>query len=222
MKRSTRLLMAPVLALLCAADATPASTPEALRSQASFCSEVQALIVATNVEATNTLHAQHRAFVLSKPSIKPIATHQHEPAEGEPGAAEGMISCKMKSADHIRTVHGPSAAGEDIGCDGVMRVIVEASLARQDGAASRNPAKIEILPEQQVDNGDAWLAPLKVIERASDGALRIRTRGLRKDWLDPRYAEHREEIRGVRYCHLVAPWFLDRVLSGEVVLERGE
>jgi hypothetical protein len=215
MTHAFRSLSVTVLAALLTAHLASASAADALRSQASFCSDVQALIVATNVEASNVLHSKHRAFVLSKPSVKPLVTHQHEPEEGEPGASEGMISCKMKTADHLRAIYGPKAAGTDLGCDGVMRVIVDASLKRQDNGASKAATRIEILPEQYVDNGDAWLAPLKVLEQASDGVLHIRTRGLRNDWLDARYAKQREEIRGVRYCHLVAPWFLDRVLSGE-------
>jgi len=51
---------------------------------------------------------------------------------------------------------------------------------------------------------------------APDGTLHVRSKGMRNDWLDPRLATADPRVKGTRYCHLVAPEYLRRVLLGEV------
>jgi hypothetical protein len=60
-----------------------------------------------------------------------------------------------------------------------------------------------------------WLAPFALTTIGSDGALHIHSKAMRNDWLDPALARAPPQFKGTRYCHLIAPQYLARVLRGE-------
>jgi hypothetical protein len=131
-----------------------------------------------------------------------------------------MVSCKMKTADHLVAEYGAGAAGADIGCSGVNRLTLGRVLEAMTPAERR---RLRIKPQQVVFEedfvtplGPVWLEPYPMARLGDDGRLRIQSRAMRNDWLDPRYATAPPQFRGTRYCHLIAPEHLARLLRGEV------
>ena len=59
-----------------------------------------------------------------------------------------------------------------------------------------------------------WLAPFLLTTEDDAGTLTIHSKGFRVDWLDPRFANMDARVRGVHYCHLIAPGYLRDLLSG--------
>jgi len=131
-----------------------------------------------------------------------------------------MVSCKMKTADHLVTEYGADAAGTDIGCYGVNRLTLQRVSASMSPAEQR---RLRFQPQQVVFEddvvttlGQVWVAPFPMARVGDDGRLRIQSLAMRNDWLDPRYASAPPQFRGTRYCHLIAPEHLTRLLRGEV------
>jgi hypothetical protein len=133
-----------------------------------------------------------------------------------------MVSCKMKTADHIRTEFGADQAGADESCallnqrtlDAVLGSLTRAERRRAKfgGAAGR----IVVDPDVVVDNGGDWLKPFAIARLEPGGALHLQAKGMNKGWTDPRYATADIQFRGVRYCHLVAPEYLRRLVLGDI------
>ena len=189
-------------------------------TDAAFCREAQRAVVGTALAADNEVIADFEAFVKSKPVARPLQTRQF--VHGEDGAPDRprMVSCKMKTADHLVTEYGAEAAGADIGCSGVNRLTLERVLASMTPTERRRP---RFTPQQVVfdedvvtTQGQVWIAPFPMARIGDDGRLHIRSLTMRNDWLDPRYASAPPQFKGTRYCHLVAPEHLARLLRGEV------
>jgi hypothetical protein len=66
-----------------------------------------------------------------------------------------------------------------------------------------------------------WLKPYDIAWAGADGALHLKSKAMRNDWLDPRYADAPARFKGTRYCHLVAPEYLKRLLTGVVAAPPG-
>lgn len=198
----------------------PAPLPPPPVTDASFCREAQRAIVGTALAVDNEVITGFDAFAKSKPTARPLQTRQF--VHHEDGAPERpkMVSCKMKTADHLVTEYGPDAAGADIGCSGVNRLTLERVLAAMTPAEQR---RLRIKPQQVVFEddivttlGQVWVAPFPMARIAEDGTLHIQSLTMRNDWLDPRYASAPPQFKGTRYCHLIAPEHLTRLLRGEV------
>lgn len=219
-------LVAILLTVGCASSPgrSPRPSPPsaaAATTTADFCSEAQRVVANSRVPAVNTVYADREAFVRSKASARPLETRQFAAPEAGPGSSPKMVSCKMKTADHIRTEYGADRAGADESCallnqrtlDAVLGSVTRAELrrARFGGAAGRIVVDADLV----VDNGGDWLEPFAIARLDPDGALHLQAKGMNKGWLDPRYASADAQYRGVRYCHLVAPEYLRRLVLGD-------
>ena len=132
-----------------------------------------------------------------------------------------MVSCKMKTADHIRVEYGADQVGEDTSCAAVNERIVEGvrdSLSQAERKRLKFDGGRRILydPDLVTTSGPVWLEPFAVLYVDPDGVLHARSKGMKNDWLDPKLANAEPRFKGTRYCHLVAPEYLRRVLLGDV------
>lgn len=221
--------LAAMLLVGCAAPGPGGALPSPPVTDAAFCRDAQRTIVGSTLAAENEVITVLDAFVKSKPVARPLQTRQYlwmeDDAPGSPGSARPkMVSCKMKTADHLVAEHGADAAGEDIGCSGVNRLTLQRVLAAMTPAERR---RLRIKPQQVVFDedfvtplGPVWLEPYPMARVDEDGRLHIQARAMRNDWLDPRYAGAPPQFRGTRYCHLIAPEHLGRLLRGEVAPPR--
>jgi hypothetical protein len=198
-----------------AADAVRLATGER------FCIDAQAQVAATRVPTVNVVHADYEAFVESKPQPRPLQTHQYVWYEDAAKTQPKMISCKMKTSDHIRAEYGADQSGGDTSCAALNERTAQAVLASLRGAERRRlkfdrGRRIVYDEDFVTTDGPTWLAPFPVVYVGTDGALHVKSKGMKNDWLDPKLANAPARFKGTRYCHLVAPEYLKRVLLGEV------
>lgn len=174
-----------------------------------FCTEVQRVTAETRVRSNLTIHQTSGAYRASKPGIEPVAIHQYvtPDASGRPK----MISCKVKSVDHLKSAYGPAAAGTQGTCEQVTRSIVQQARAV---AGPRAPAVV-VEPEEQVWTGSSYLSPFPLLTRDDAGTLHVHTRYMRIDWDDWRWYVMPNRVRGHLYCHVVAPGYMARLFQGE-------
>lgn len=186
-----------------------------------FCADAQQLISGTPLRPENVVHTDFDAFTLSKPEVRPLRTEQYVWYEDDARTAPRMISCKMKTADHIASEYGAgSVRGEGL-CADVNRRTLALVLESMTAAERRRLAfdqgrRVVFDPEELTTDGPVWLAPYAFAYVGADGALHLKAKAMRNDWLDPRYAQAPARFKGTRYCHLVAPHYLARVLRGEI------
>jgi hypothetical protein len=220
---------AALLALLCLTAC--ASGPGAVgrpsgvvpTTTAAFCSEAQALIVGSGIPAQNIVHGNYDAFVKSKPVARPLQTHQYVWFEEGSTSQPLRVSCKMKTLDHLRAEYGAGAATADIGCAGVNRDTLGRVLESLTGTERRRlrfkaGAQVVFEPDEVTTEGPKWLEPHDFAYTDAAERLHLVSRSMQNDWLDPRYANSPPQFKGTRYCHLVAPEHLKRILMGDVAV----
>ncbi len=201
--------------------ATPAPDAVRLATGERFCIDAQAQVAATRVPTVNVVHTDYDAFVESKPRPRPLETQQYVWYEDAAKTRPKMVSCKMKTSDHIRTEYGADQSGGDTSCAALNErttQVVLASLTRAERGRLRFDAGRRIVYDEDfvTTDGPTWLAPFPVVYVGADGALHVKSKGMKNDWLDPKLANAPARFKGTRYCHLVAPEYLRRVLLGEV------
>lgn len=202
-----KMFIAPILTLLVASTAIAESAVD------QFCVEAQKLIASTSMVAVNTLHTDYNAFVKSKPHENPLATEQYY-YYGEDGVAQ-IVSCKMKSAGRIVMAHGETAAGEEKDC----RAINQKSFNQVYSMLEAHREKLRFTRSQVVfeedesaymgpDWLDPWPYPVATVE--DDGKLHIRAKAMHIPYAW--YIPMPDRFKGVHYCHLVPPAYLQQLL----------
>lgn len=187
-------------------------------SPAAFCAQAQHIISRTGKTGEFVVHSDFAGFVKSKTSIDPLTLHAYVwPATNNPDQAVA-ISCKMKSADHLNAAFGPDTAGPDGLCQDMNRETLRQVRAALPAAADRrvvlDPSENVFNEKQPGATGPDWLAPFLLTSEDDSGTLTIHSKGFRVDWLDPRFARFDARVRGVHYCHLIAPAYLRDLLAG--------
>jgi hypothetical protein len=61
-----------------------------------------------------------------------------------------------------------------------------------------------------------------VVQADAGGTLRIRAKSLRGDGTNLKVGSKAAMVSGRQYCHLIAPDYLKRILTGEVQLPKAE
>lgn len=184
-----------------------------------FCADVQHYMAGTTLPVVNVVHTSYDAFVLSKAQVRPLQTEQYAWYEDDGGAHVQMISCKMKTSDHLRTEYGADQSTGEQTCSG-YNALTLAKLIDSVPAAQRASLRFEggrnvVFDDDEITPmGPVWLAPYAMARVDDAGALHVKAKAMRNDWLDPRLAKTPDRFKGTRYCHLIAPDYLARVLAG--------
>ena len=191
----------------------------AIPSLANICAERQGALTSTRLAVANVVHADREAFVLSKPGVRPLETQQYISYSDTAGKQPQMVSCKFKTADHIRAEYGATAAGEPTSCAYLNRRLLDAVLAgftprERQTLRFRGGTAVLIEADQMVSGGPAWLEPFEMVSTDLAGTLRIRSKSMRNDWNDPKLTNTPPQFKGTLYCHLIAPDHLRRLLLG--------
>jgi hypothetical protein len=76
-------------------------------------------------------------------------------------------------------------------------------------------------PDEQSANEAQWLETFTMVQTDAGGTLRIRAKTLRGDGPALRVGS-KNASSGRQYCHLIAPDYLKRILTGEVQLPKAE
>jgi len=186
---------------------------------ASFCQQAQQVVSRTSHPFTLEHYTDFAAFARSKAHIDPPTIRQYTWYEDDAQTRPAMVSCKLKSADHLNMVFGDGTAGPDGRCQDMNRLtlaqVMDRLGERAEFAVTLDPHEDVMRDNEGGSVGPAWLAPYVMIEQTGPDRLLLRSKGFRVDFGDPRFAASAEEFRGIHYCHLIAPGYLERLLTGE-------
>ena len=212
-----------------AVQSTSASAnPRSLASShADFCAEVQRRLVDTPLTIRNVIEPDYEAFKKSKAAVEPLRTHQFMMRDESDGLRQ--ISCKTKSADHLRAVHGETAARDPAlpvrSCRQIQRDIVMEiwrvldEPARQ--ASLHRPSRILLDADVMRYTGSSWVDSPAAAYTGTDGRLHLRAVALLAPWEDWRWKVMPKSFRGNHYCHLVAPERVRQLMLGEATPAAG-
>ncbi len=212
----------------CASDPRPlvVGTPMTLPSVNEHCAVAQKEIATSRVPARNVVMTDYQAFARAKPSTKPLETMQYVGYADEKHTKPRMISCKLHSADRIRAEYGATAAGESTTCARLNRRTLDAvMLTLTDRQRKKMPFKGTVpvmLDADEVAPTEAqWHEAFTMVQTDAGGTLRIRAKSLREA-APVRVGAKAASAGGGQYCHLIAPDYLKRILTGEVPLPNSE
>jgi hypothetical protein len=211
----------------CASDSRPTvvGQPFVLPALNDYCAIAQKEIAASRVPARNVLMTDWQAFSRASPSVKPLETMQYVGYADAQRTRPRMISCKLHSSERIRAEYGATAAGEPSSCARLNRRTVDAVMGsltdrQKKKMPFKGPVPVMLEPDLQSANETEWLDAFTMVETDAGGTLRIRAKSLAST------GKVRVSTRGGnnerQYCHLIAPDYLKRILTGEVQLPKGE
>lgn len=211
-----RLKLATAIALLSTSlmlsPRSIAASPQSLaNSHSEFCSEVQRRLVDTTLPITNVLEKDYEAFKLSKPAVSPLRTHQYVVRNERLDILQ--ISCKTKTADHLRSAHGATAARDPAltprACSDIHRAMVldiwQSMGPGERALAKIRPAQVMLQTDQLSYTGSSWIKTKAEASLGADAKLRLRASALFAEWEDWRWKVMPQSWRGNHYCHLVSP-----------------
>ena len=210
----------------CAAHDYPVradSPPTFAGPLSSFCQQAQYLLTDTHLRAGNIVHGDYDAFVKSKAQINPLTTQQLVAYLDAERREPRMISCKLKTVDNVIAEFGGDAAGTEGSCRDIHELVVRellAGLPEQDvrQVIVDDDLVVDINADPGAALGPEWLKPHTLVYLGSDGKLHIRAKEFRVDWGDARFAAAPPQFRGIHYCHVIAPAYLRRLVTGAVPL----
>jgi hypothetical protein len=211
----------------CTSDPRPSvvGQPFVLPALNDYCAIAQKEIAASRVPARNVLMSDWQAFSRASPSVKPLETMQYVGYADSQHTRPRMISCKLHSAERIRTEYGATAAGEPSSCARLNRRTVDAVMAslterQKKKMPFKGPVPVMLEPDLQAASEAEWLDAFTMVETDAGGTLRIRAKSLGKATGAVRVGTRNYGER--QYCHLIAPEYLKRILTGDVQLPKGE
>jgi len=226
--RSVACLAVGLVAAGCASDprALVVGQPNTIPALAEYCAIAQKEIATSRVPARNVLVGDYQAFSRASPSVKPLETLQYIGYADPQNTRPRMISCKLHSAERIRAEYGATAAGESTTCARLNRRTLDAvmiTLTERQKKKMPFQGSIGVLlePDEQAASESQWLEAFTMVQTDAGGTLRIRAKSLRRDG-SMRVSAKVNATNGRQYCHLIAPDYLKRILTGEVQLPRGE
>ena len=179
-----------------------------------FCQWGQELISNTDVEAENVIYDVFSDFTASKAFLDEtqLIIRQYIEYEERDGVqTPKLVSCKVKSVDHLNKVRGEGTASDAQYC----KIVHEKMVAKlSDELNLSEPPNVIFDEDETVWTGSNWIKPwpYQVAYEDDNGVLHLRAKGLYVPyaWYIPMPAR----FKGVQYCHLAAPNYLRALLTG--------
>jgi pimeloyl-ACP methyl ester carboxylesterase len=182
-----------------------------------FCIEMQRRMAGTVLTGRNELFDDMAAFRHSKPSIRPFNIYQVVTYAGDRPI---RVSCKMKTAAHLRDEYGEEAAGAQTSCPDMTRALQsqaeQALRAANDTAAADRVAAFVVDANEPFVTGRSYLAPYPLSYRAADGRVHLNSMGLFQDydsWVTPLLPKI---VQGQSYCHWPTVEYLTALATGAI------
>jgi hypothetical protein len=206
-------------------------TPVTAATIDDYCAAAQKDIANSRVPARNVIVTDYAAFSRATPSVQPLETLQYVGYADEKKAKARMISCKLHSAEQIRAAYGATAAGESTTCARLNRRTLDAVfLTLSDRQKKKMPFNgalpVALDPDEQATSEAQWLEGFTMVQTDAGGTLRIRAKSLRAGGGTLRRVSNSTSAAtvtdGRQYCHLIAPDYLKRILTGDVQLPKAE
>jgi len=211
----------------CASDTRPVvvGQPMAIPTVNDYCAMAQKEIATARVPARNVVVTDYQAFSRASPSVKPLETLQYVGYADPQRTKARMISCKLHSAERIRAEYGATAAGESTTCARLNRRTLDAVMLtltdrQKKKMPFKGPVAVLLDPDEQATSESQWLESFTMVQTDAGGTLRIRAKSLGGS--NMRVSTKSNASGGRQYCHLIAPDYLKRILTGEVQLPKAE
>lgn len=182
-----------------------------------YCQAAQQILASTTLTGGNTVFTDMPAYRHSKPTASPHQIFQVVTYEGRLPVA---VSCKVKTAAHLRAVYGPEAAGRQLFCPDLARrvqaqAVAALTAAGQDEAAARAAALI-VDDDKPYVTGQAYLTAFELSYLDADGNLHLRSPGLFQNfdsWIT-RFLPW--QVQGQSYCHVATVDYVEALARGEM------
>ena len=217
MKHRT-LLLASILMVGPAASLASGPT-DALPQPGSteFCVVVQQRMATTALKGHNTWFRDMPSFRHSKPLAEPFNIYQVVTYAGQRPI---MVSCKMKTAAHLRAVFGDKAAGRQLTCPDITRQLrarAVAELRQANLPTEADKAAAFVIDENEpYVAGGSYLADFSLSYRGQDGQVHLNSPGLFQDydsWITPLLPKI---FQGQSYCHLATVDYVMALATGQM------
>lgn len=171
-----------------------------------FCGRAQGYVTLSSRPARNVLHEGYDSFRNAAASVQPLEAQQYTAAD-EAGGGARIVSCKLVTADALRTAYGADAARSDSSCSLVNRntfasVLASLTPAERSRARFGQGKKVSFDRDTVVSSAAEWLEPGDLATVDKRGTLHLTARS----WTGT------EAGSGVRHCHFIAPEFARRIL----------
>lgn len=182
-----------------------------------FCGSAQQWIAQTDMQAEVVVYTDHQAFVESKAAIEPLTVPQFfSNPEGTAGIPR-VVSCKMKTAEQINAVYGTdgAVAGSSQSCETVLSRLLETRFAQSAGQPTKLGRNDFVIDEEDSTFiGPMWLDPwpFQPVTVDEEGFVHLLSRSLYVP--DAWYIPMPDRFKGVYYCHIISPVYLDALISG--------
>jgi hypothetical protein len=182
-----------------------------------YCVAAQQILASTSLAGTNTVFTDMPAYRKSKSSADPHRVYQVVTYDG---STPIVVSCKTKTAAHLRAVYGPDAAGTQYFCPELGRrvqrqAVAELTAAGQAEAAGR-AAAIVVDDNEPYMTGRDYLADFELSYQAADGSLHLNSFGLFQNydsWIT-RFLPW--QVQGQAYCHVATVDYVKALASGDI------
>jgi hypothetical protein len=214
-----RVIRCWFLLLMASISAGAFAGPNPLPAPASteFCQVVQKIMATTSVESDNTLFENMADYRHSKPKVDPLQTYQVVTYDGQKPI---MVSCKVKGAAHLRSAFGPDAAGEQVYCPSLTRLIkaqaIEA-LKSENRLIAVGTAESFIVDENEpFITGRSYLSEFELSFADEDGMIHLNSLGLFQDYDSWVTVILPENYQGQVYCHLPTVDYIKALALGEL------
>jgi hypothetical protein len=194
-------------------DTTALALPEP--ASADYCQVAQQVLASTTLTGTNQVFTDMPEYRHSKPAANPHRIYQ---VVTYAGARPIVVSCKVKTAAHLRAVYGPEAAGPDLNCIEMTRraqarAVAQLEAAGQAEAAAR-AARFVLDDNEPYLAGKDYLADFTPASVGADGAVHLSSFGLFQNydsWIT-RFLPW--QVQGQHYCHLPTTDFIVALATG--------
>lgn len=180
-----------------------------------YCEAAQQILASTTLTGEVTVFADMPEYRHSKPSANPHRIYQVVTYAGDLPVA---VSCKVKSAAHLRAVYGPEAAGAQQRCVELTRraqaqAVAELSAAGLPEAAGRAAAYVAADQDPYLTGRD-YLQDFELSSLEADGTVRLNSPGLFQNydsWIT-RFLPW--QVQGQHYCHLPTADYIKALATG--------
>ena len=203
----------PRAALLDDTSGIPLPDPASIE----YCQAAQQILSSTELRGENTVFTDMPAYRKSKSAANPHLTYQVVTYQG---SMPIVVSCKVKTAAHLRAVYGPQAAGPERSCADLTRRARSAAVAQLEAAglaeAAQRAAAFVIDNNEPYTTGQAYLGDFELSYRGPDGAIHLNSPGLFQDydsWIT-RFLPW--QVQGQHYCHTATADYIRALATGEL------
>jgi hypothetical protein len=180
-----------------------------------YCVTVQQVLASTTMTGRITVFTDMPEYRHSKPFVNPLRIYQVVTYAGQ---LPIVVSCKVKTAAHLRAAYGEKTAGKQYYCPEIARRSRDQAVAelRQAGnaAAADRAATFVVDQNEPYTTGQSYLSDFQSIYRAADGQVHIGSPGLFQDYDSWITMLLPEQVQGQSYCHLATVDYIKAVATG--------